>query len=156
MPGSKCCFANVYFCIIDKMTLNLSQVCRSQTLRVCQPVVRAPAAPPAFLNWHAARPLRIPSVTAVSISSCGKMVTEQVGCARPAPCVGMEAEWFGPVGRWEILYVSGVNQGLTQRSRVTGNPACPAYAVLMTRWRSDPASRTLTLSVWVSAVIIIF
>ncbi len=137
------------------MTLNLYQVCRSQTLRICQPVVCAPAAPPAFLNWHAARPLRIPIVTAVSVSSCGEMVTAQMGCARPAPCVGMEAEWLGPVGRWEILYVSGVNQGLTQRRGVTGNPACPAHAVLMMRWRSDPASRTLTPSVWVSHYILV-
>lgn len=134
----------------------MSQVCRFLTLRVFQPVGCASAAPPGFLSWHAALPLWIPIVIAVRVSSCGGNITAQVGCARPAPCVGMEVESFSNAGGWEIPYVSSVNQGLTQESGATGNPACPAHAVVKTRWRSDPASRTLTPSVWVSVMFIKF
>lgn len=152
-----CCFLQMFtFIFLIKIPLNLSQACRSQTLRVFQPVACAPTALPAFLNWPAARPLRRPSVTAVRVSSCGEMVTAQARCVRPAACVSMEVEWLGNVVRWEIPYVSGVNQGLTQGRGATGNPACAVRAVVTKRWRSDPASRILTPSVWVSVMFIKF
>lgn len=142
--------------LLTNITLNLFQVFRSPTLRVLLLAGLAPAAPWASLNWHAARPHKIPSVTAVSISSCGGTVTARAGCARPALCAVREVEWSGHVARWEIQYVSGANQGLIQRREATENPASPVHAVVMMRWRSDPASLTLTLSVWVSGFLIIY
>lgn len=126
------------------------------TLRVFHLASCVPAAPVAFLNWHVAHLPRIPSVTVASISSCGRMLTVQAGCVRGALCAVMEVEWLGPVVRWEILYVSGASQGLTQKRKVTGNPACLVHAVVKTRWSSDPANLTLTPSVWVSIIFVIY